>query len=176
MARIPIDSSSSFFLVDPEKEDIFNQYSWCLNDNGYAVAITDGEDKIYAHHLAFSGSQYEGRFREVHHKNVDPLDNRRANLIPIKNGSRAGKKLQATVRSKFRTMNGNPTTSKYVGVSWHKDNKKWYSRYKDLDGNHCYLGLFESEEAASEAYQERVKEVVRALEEIVFMEWEDDRL
>ena len=45
------------------------------------------------------------------------------------------------------------TVSKYVGVSWHKNNKKWVAQIHNGNGaNH--LGSFTTEEEASEVYKE----------------------
>lgn len=44
-------------------------------------------------------------------------------------------------------------TSKYVGVNWHKHEKKWYSRVKDK-GKFIFVKTFKTEE---EAYEARIK-------------------
>jgi len=50
------------------------------------------------------------------------------------------------------------TTSKYRGVSWMKSRGKWRAaithQYKQI-----HIGLFDSEEAAKLAYNEKVKEL-----------------
>jgi len=49
-------------------------------------------------------------------------------------------------------------TSKYTGVSWKKSNKKWYSQIY-INGRFMYLGLFDCEIEAHEAYQNKLKEI-----------------
>jgi hypothetical protein len=46
-------------------------------------------------------------------------------------------------------------TSKYPGVSWHKLANKWVVQIK-VNDKHKYLGLFECELEASEAYQKEL--------------------
>lgn len=43
------------------------------------------------------------------------------------------------------------TSSKYRGVSFHKDRQKWQAVIRSDTGND-YLGIFESEEAAARTY------------------------
>lgn len=50
-------------------------------------------------------------------------------------------------------------TSKYVGVSWHKQNKKWYATIM-ANGKYETIGSFKIELDAHNAYQKRLKEVL----------------
>lgn len=50
------------------------------------------------------------------------------------------------------------SSSKYIGVDWCKLSKKWRSQIT-LNGKNKYLGLFESEELAHEAYCEAKKQL-----------------
>jgi len=76
---------------------------------------------------------------EVDHINRDRLDNRRSNLraIPL-DGNRQNK-------SSHRT-----SSSKYRGVSWAPDRRKWRAFVTD-HGKRINLGQFSDEQAASEA-------------------------
>jgi len=47
-------------------------------------------------------------------------------------------------------------SSRYKGVSWDKQTRKWRSQIQ-IDGKNIYLGRFETEEDASEAYQIALK-------------------
>jgi len=49
-------------------------------------------------------------------------------------------------------------SSKFKGVSWSKPAKKWYSRIQ-IDKKIIYLGLFDDEELAHEAYQSKLNEI-----------------
>jgi hypothetical protein len=81
----------------------------------------------------------------VDHINHNTLDNRFCNL-----------------RTADRYLNGGNrdqvTSSKYTGVYWHKQTKKWMA-YINIEGKMHHLGLFKSEEDAHETYQKRLEEV-----------------
>lgn len=49
-------------------------------------------------------------------------------------------------------------TSKYVGVSYHKNNQNWVGRIR-YNGMKIHLGCFDSEIKASEAYQKALGEI-----------------
>lgn len=48
--------------------------------------------------------------------------------------------------------------SKYIGVYWSESSQKWYSHLKHK-GSQIYLGVFEKEEDAALAYDEKVYEL-----------------
>jgi hypothetical protein len=181
MAQIPIPSRPGVFMtVDKELESRFLEHVWHLDKKGYAwtnIRKPGGKrTKMKAHHLPFVGTQYEDRFEQIHHVDNDPLNNQRVNLMPIKKGSSAGRKLQNTIQKKTKSRFGKAPSSKHIGVSWHKGNNKWQALYSNLEGTWTHIGLFDSEEDAASAYQEKVQGVIKALEEIVAMEWEDERV
>lgn len=47
-------------------------------------------------------------------------------------------------------------TSKYKGVSWHKNKNKWIASIQ-INGKQIYLGYFNSEDEASNVYQNKIK-------------------
>lgn len=51
------------------------------------------------------------------------------------------------------------STSKYKGVSFDKQRKKWRARYQNADGKYVHIGYFDTELEAHEAYVEKVKEL-----------------
>lgn len=51
-----------------------------------------------------------------------------------------------------------PSSSKYVGVYWYKKNEKWMARIY-LNKERVYLGLFDSEIDAHNAYENKLKEI-----------------
>lgn len=52
------------------------------------------------------------------------------------------------------------TTSKYIGVYYHKPNKKWLSRIR-INGKYKHLGYFSTEEEAGLAYQKALYNLER---------------
>ena len=77
----------------------------------------------------------------VDHINGEPLDNRVANLQIVTNQHNQQKQ-----RSQLRI-----TSSDYKGVSRHKETGKWEARIR-VDGKLKYLGLYELEIQAAQAY------------------------
>ena len=75
----------------------------------------------------------------INHKNFNRQDNRVENLEIVTQRENANR---AHIKS----------SSKYVGVSWHKGSKKWMSRIV-INGKRKHLGYFFEEIEASNAYQ-----------------------
>jgi hypothetical protein len=55
--------------------------------------------------------------------------------------------LQLITNKKNTSKDRKNKTSKYTGVSWHKQSNKWLAQFKE-NGTTKYLGTFESEEKA----------------------------
>ena len=51
-------------------------------------------------------------------------------------------------------------SSQYVGVSWSKQNKKWRAMIR-VNSNIMHLGYFEDEVSASNAYKNKLKEILK---------------
>ena len=82
----------------------------------------------------------------VDHRDGNGLNNRRENL------RRATKSQNAMNQQKTRG------TSRFKGVRWHKDCKKWTAEIK-FDGKKKHLGLFNTEEEAAKAYNRKAEEL-----------------
>ena len=50
-------------------------------------------------------------------------------------------------------------SSKYVGVSWNKSSNKWQSSIY-VNGKYKYLGIYKSEQKASQVYQNALKNII----------------
>ena len=82
----------------------------------------------------------------VDHINHNGLDNRKANLRP------ATRMQNSYNRIYFRKSK----LSKYTGVSWHKQKKKWFAQIR-YNGQRKFLGYFKDEIHAAKAYDEAAK-------------------
>lgn len=83
----------------------------------------------------------------VDHISGDGLDNRRANLRPA----------SGTQNNANRRKGGQVMHSAYKGVTWRKKGRKWMAQIC-VDRKRRYLGLFSTEEAAAQAYNEAASE------------------
>lgn len=77
----------------------------------------------------------------VDHINNNPLDNRAENLQIITNRENSSKEKKGS--------------SKYTGVYWNKEKKKWRSVIR-INRKSKHLGYFTKEEDASKAYQKKL--------------------
>ena len=130
-------------MVDEDDFDCLSETKWCISHYGYAVGM---HNKIYTymHRLILNAPTN----LEVDHINRDRIDNRKANLRLCNKSQQ-----QANSVSSKKTK-----TSKYKGVRWKKDIKKWGASIK-----HNYkpigLGVYVSEEDAARAYDKAAKKI-----------------
>ena len=82
----------------------------------------------------------------VDHINDNPLDNRLENLQVITSRENVCKK-----QGEY--------TSKYKGVCWHKPTRKWRAKI-NVKYKSYRIGVFDTEEEASIAYQNKLKEII----------------
>jgi hypothetical protein len=97
--------------------------------------------------LGLSGTEWR-----VGHRNGDPLDCRRENLV-ARTRSECGGNMR-----KARTICGRPPSSRFKGVCWSKKREKWVV-YIKKDQVNRYVGSFHDEIAAAEAYDEAAREL-----------------
>ena len=116
-----------------------------VDTGGYCIVnlSKDGEQKARKVHqlvaVAFLGHKPCGMKLVVNHIDIDKLNNNVSNLEIVTSRENSNKK---HIKS----------TSKFVGVSWHKANKKWLAQIL-INGKLKYLGCFTNELSASNAYQ-----------------------
>ncbi len=132
-----------YAIVDTEDLRRLSRFRWSISKNksGYYARRHDGEKSVYMHHevLSADGAQ------EIDHINCNGCDNRQANL-------RTCTHQQNTQNSRSRKN----CTSRFKGVSWDKNKKKWTARIGH-NGKKIHLGYFESELDAAAAYDARAK-------------------
>lgn len=137
MKAILVGLKGHVALVD---DDVFYEiaaYSWTLHPGGYAIRHAFGTT-IYMHREILAAP----RGKEVDHRNLDKLDNRRENL-------RLATRRQQ-VRNLPRQQRGTePKSSQYRGV-W-REGRRWRAMLRD-DGEGMVLGSFKTEREAALAY------------------------
>lgn len=125
-------------VIHEEDAELVAPYHW--------YARRTGGDVIYAERSWFKGGrghEYMHKrlsgYRLTDHENGNGLDNRRCNLR------------EATHRENCRNSGKRLGSSKFKGVSWHRQRSKWRAQVV-ADGRNHNLGLFASEAAAARAY------------------------
>jgi hypothetical protein len=117
-----------------------------IETSGYRIVdlFINKKSIIYPIHILvamlFLGFIPDGRKKIVHHKDSNKLNNNDWNLEII------------TFRSNCSIERTAKSSSKYVGVTWCKLNKKWLSRIR-ISGKLKFLGYFDNEDDAGDAYQ-----------------------
>lgn len=130
-------------IVDDEDYEELNKFKWCIGSVGYAIRresskINKDRPTIYMHKYIFNNPN-----TIIDHINGNTLDNRKCNLrICTKSENRRNSKKPK-----------NAKTSKYKGVYFFKDSKKWRARIRVLD-KLIDLGLHINEIDAAKAYNE----------------------
>ncbi len=141
-------------LVDAEHAHLVHGYIW-YSHHGHAARTVNSNgftSTVYIHRQlweAINGPIPDDR--TIDHKNRIKTDNRMENLR------------LATTREQGQNRSDNhngTTTSKYVGISWHKHAQKWEAHIR-INGVQCHLGLFDDEQIAAESYQRVAAEVER---------------
>lgn len=138
MKRIALKNGGSTMVDDDDFEEL-SKFQWLKTFHGYVVRYV-GRTTIVRMHRVVTGVPV-GDERCVDHINGDKLDNRRCNL-------RVCSKAENNRNRRISRNN----TSGYKGVSWHKDNQRWQAQIR-AGGKVIPLGMFETAEAASDAYK-----------------------
>lgn len=132
-----------YAIVDASDYEWLSEHKWTArwdkSTGGYYAVRTFGSANIRMHREILGlavGDSHEGE-----HRNTVSLDNRRANL-------RQATKAQNMQNMRLRKTN----SSGFKGVSWHAQSSKWRAEIR-ANGQHFSLGLFETQEAAHEAYK-----------------------
>ena len=142
--RIPL-TQGKYAIVDLEDYDRLRKYKWYAQKNIHTIyavrSLTNGKKEkrknAYMHHLVINIP--DGMFCD--HINHNGLDNRKANVRPVTHTQNVWN------RRKFKK----PSRSKYKGVDWATDMKRWRARIR-VNGKRIYLGSFKNEIDAAKAY------------------------
>lgn len=138
-------------LIDAADAELVSQHCWCTlgqpRTHGYAVTAVrrpDGRRTSLQMHRFIMGAQAG---QHVDHHNGDTLDNRRGNL-------RIATHAQNQRNRHSTNHNG---TSGYLGVSWHRQRRRWAS-YVRVNGRKYHIGLFDDPRVAATARDEWLRE------------------
>lgn len=131
-----------FALVDDEDFSLLMGHKWRAfkDKNNYRAARTDrsnGKKTVYMHRQIMGVTN---RLIFVDHINHNTLDNRRKNL-----------RLCSNAENRRNSLPNKNTSSRFKGVCWHKENKKWHAKIKK-DGKSLHVGIYKSEKHAAIAY------------------------
>ena len=150
------------FKYEDDKMYKLNKHTnkWCYcndlkpnNSKGY-IQININKKMYYLHRLIYKYFNEDWditditRDNQIDHININPTDNRIENLRIVNHSENC------------RNINKRKNcSSKYKGVSWKKSNSKWGAQIR-IDGKKKYLGLFDNEQEAAEAYKKKYDEIM----------------
>jgi hypothetical protein len=118
-------------LLDADDVSWANQWRWSFGSGGYAYR-TEGRRTILLHRELLGLVPGDGL--EVDHRNLDKLDDRRANLRIVPHGGNA------------QNVPSQGGSSRYRGVFWSTTERRWLARVT-VNGKLFHLGTFTDEPA-----------------------------
>lgn len=136
-----------YALVDDQDFEKLSRYRWRVNAQGYAVrreytriskGVRHGKD-IRMHRQIMD----EPEGLEVDHKNGNGLDNQRPNL-----------RVATHRQNMFNRRKQSNNKSGFIGVSWSKQNKKWYACIGLPNRKTKCIGFFDDVIEAAKAYNQ----------------------
>lgn len=143
-----------YTYVDEEHWRDVARYAWHKDNKNYAVGTVNGKVTTLHKYIYHT---YIGEIPKKHvidhigqsdlPESMKSLDNRICNLRAV----------SQSVNCQNRIVNKN-ATSKYLGVSFDRGNKKWISTIQK-DKVQYYLGRFSTEREAAEKYNEKATEL-----------------
>jgi hypothetical protein len=149
ITEVSLTKSDKVFVIDSDQEGVVRQVrSWSLTHKGHVQGHHPEHGKIQVHRLLMLDAIDESEIDRpcVDHINRDPLDNRMVNLRVVDYNSNN--------RSK-RVMG---KTSRFPGVSWYKQRRKWRAQIQ-VDKKVIHLGYFACEKDAARAYRAAFKKL-----------------
>jgi hypothetical protein len=121
--------------------EYLSEFFWSATKRGYAHCGGKATQRMIMHRVVVE--RMTGRkiasSDHVDHINHDTLDNRRSNL-----------RVTTAQQNTFNSLPSNGT-SKYKGVSWHRQISKWVGTIH-IDRKKIHIGCFEQEDDAAIAY------------------------
>ncbi|MCK4525968.1 HNH endonuclease [candidate division WOR-3 bacterium] len=149
MKEIPL-TQGKVAIVDDEVYIDIGHFKWQLRKgkNTYYVfrhsPIVNGERHTIYMHWEVIGKPPKGFVND--HRDGNGLNNLRENLRHV------------TIRQNGQNLKHGKRYSQYPGVSWHARDKKWVAMIR-INGPQKWLGTFDTELEAFEAYRQAVNEI-----------------
>ena len=144
-------TQNQYALVDDEDYSYLSQYKWFAqrirNTNIYyaerQAETVFGKREVHLMHRVIMDTPNE---LQVDHINHNTLDNRKQNLrLCTRSQNLANQKPQKRI-----------TSSKYKGVHWSKQSKKWCVQIK-FNNKNTHIGYFKTELQAAKAYDKAAR-------------------
>lgn len=131
-------------IVDESDYEWLSSYTWHVKNNGYAVRNYGGSLRLQVlmHRMILGLTDPK---EKGDHKDRNKLNNTRDNL-----------RLSTSRQNSCNRSKIKGTSSKYMGVSWFKRDKKWLVSIKHNNRSY-HVGVFFSEVAAAMAYDEKAR-------------------
>lgn len=141
-------TQGKFTMIDEEDVSKLGKKKWCahlIRNTFYACA--DG-GKTLLHRVILNAQPDE----HIDHINGDGLDNRKVNLriATIQQNAQNSRK-QKSYKNK-------PTSSKYKGVTWASDKRKWKAQIS-INEKPTSIGYYDQEIDAAKAYDKKAIEL-----------------
>lgn len=138
-------SQGKIALVDDEDYEYLNQWKWYAykDSKSYYAKRTNYSQGVSKHikmHRAILGVTNPEVFTD--HIDHDGLNNQRHNI-----------RIASRAQNNSNTSSCRNSTSKYLGVFWFKQTKKWRAQIRK-NGVSNHLGLFNTETEAATAYND----------------------
>ncbi len=142
-------TQGQFALVDDEDFEELSKYKWSVQKNRntfYAIAKTYISGKritILMHRIITNFP----KGIDTDHRNHNGLDNRKANLRPC-----------TKAQNQQNCLKQKNCSSRYKGVYWHKNRKKWQTQIV-VNHKNLYFGSYIDEIKAAKIYDKKAKEL-----------------
>jgi hypothetical protein len=186
MKLIPLVNSDKFAMVDDTDYDWLSQWIWRLDVGKTGIEYakrfdhvgpirpaywsTRKTESIYMHREILGLTD---RRIKTDHRDGNGLNNQRFNLRAASHGQNLANARQ------WKGTRGVPPTSRYRGVSWHQQPRRWRAVIQ-FNKKQINLGNFRTEEAAAKAYDKAAKRLFGEFAHLNFPterrnEWQEDR-